>query len=301
MLYGSLGTFSGFSRLSPWMRPIVPRNNRGTGHVVIGFSYKRLSASDNTSGDSFTVLHAGVSTVRPYRNVKIGYTLRESMHMLIRHATMEDLDAIEAVEAACFPPAEAASNESLTARVAAYPDHFWLLVNTDDDDTPFPSRVEDGTLVGFVDGMATNEPNLADAMYDDADMHDEHGDWQMIFGVDVAPVYQHRGCASYLLRQVILDAAQAGRKGLVLTCKERLVDFYARLGFVDEGLSESTHGNVVWHQMRLALTHAVGTGNPTANGSAKTAERTNDADTTAMSGVDHDTETLEFPQVEPTA
>lgn len=51
---------------------------------------------------------------------------------------MEDLDAIEAVEAACFPPAEAASNESLTARVAAYPDHFWLLVNTDDDDTPFP-------------------------------------------------------------------------------------------------------------------------------------------------------------------
>ena len=55
---------------------------------------------------------------------------------------MEDLDAIEAVEAACFPPAEAASNESLTARVAAYPDHFWLLVNTDDDDTPFPSRVE---------------------------------------------------------------------------------------------------------------------------------------------------------------
>ena len=190
---------------------------------------------------------------------------------------MEDLDAIEAVEAACFPPAEAASNESLTARVAAYPDHFWLLVNTDDDDTPFPSRVEDGTLVGFVDGMATNEPNLADAMYDDADMHDEHGVWQMIFGVDVAPVYQHRGCASYLLRQVILDAAQAGRKGIVLTC------------------------NVVWHPMRLALTHAVGTGNPTANGSAKTAERTNDADTTAMSGVDHDTETLEFPQVEPTA
>ena len=102
---------------------------------------------------------------------------------------MEDLDAIEAVEAACFPPAEAASNESLTARVAAYPDHFWLLVNTDDDDTPFPSRVEDGTLVGFVDGMATNEPNLADAMYDDADMHDEHGDWQMIFGVNRVIAY----------------------------------------------------------------------------------------------------------------
>ena len=109
--------------------------------------------------------------------------------MHIRTASLADAAALAAVEAACFPPAEAASNESLTARVAAYPDHFWLLVNTDDDDTPFPSRVEDGTLVGFVDGMATNEPNLADAMYDDADMHDEHGDWQMIF---------RRGCGTRL-------------------------------------------------------------------------------------------------------
>ena len=64
------------------------------------------------------------------------------MHMLIRHATMEDLDAIEAVEAACFPPAEAATNESLTARVATYPEHFWLLINTDADDAArFPASV----------------------------------------------------------------------------------------------------------------------------------------------------------------
>lgn len=72
---------------------------------------------------------------------------------------MDDLDAIVAVEAACFPPAEAASNESLTARVAAYPDHFWLLVNTEsDDDACFPASVQDGTLVGFVNGMTTDEP-----------------------------------------------------------------------------------------------------------------------------------------------
>ena len=166
---------------------------------------------------------------------------------------MEDLDAIEAVEAACFPPAEAASNESLTARVAAYPDHFWLLVNTDDDDTPFPSRVEDGTLVGFVDGMATNEPNLADAMYDDADMHDEHGDWQMIFGVNTIPAYRRCGLAEQLLKRAIADAKAQGRKGLVLTCKDRLVHYYAKFGFVSEGVSGSTHGGAVWYQMRLTF------------------------------------------------
>lgn len=102
------------------------------------------------------------------------------MHMLIRHATMEDLDAIEAVEAACFPPAEAATNESLTARVATYPEHFWLLINTDaDDDACFPASVKDGTLIGFVNGMTTNEKDLADVMYEDVSLHDEHGDWQI--------------------------------------------------------------------------------------------------------------------------
>lgn len=71
------------------------------------------------------------------------------MHMLIRHATMEDLDAIEAVEAACFPPAEAATNESLTARVATYPEHFWLLINTDADDDGLLPRFRGRWHVGW--------------------------------------------------------------------------------------------------------------------------------------------------------
>ncbi len=32
-----------------------------------------------------------------------------------------------------------------------------------------------------------------------------------------------------------------------------LLPFYAKFGFVDEGVSASVHGNVVWHQMRLTL------------------------------------------------
>ena len=48
--------------------------------------------------------------------------------------------------------------------------------------------------------------------------------------------------------------AACGRKGLVLTCKERLLPYYAQFGFRDEGVSDkSTHGNVVWHQMRLTF------------------------------------------------
>ena len=46
------------------------------------------------------------------------------MMMTLRKASAEDLDAIAAVEAVCFPEAEAASRESLEKRLAVYPEHF---------------------------------------------------------------------------------------------------------------------------------------------------------------------------------
>ena len=38
--------------------------------------------------------------------------------------------AIASVEAACFPAAEAASEREVRARLAVYPNHFWLMVDT---------------------------------------------------------------------------------------------------------------------------------------------------------------------------
>ena len=64
-------------------------------------------------------------------------------------------------------------------------------------------------------------------------------------------------CSCAFLRgsnEVIADAKEQGRKGLVLTCKNRLVHYYAKFGFADEGVTDkSTHGNVSWHQMRLTF------------------------------------------------
>lgn len=160
--------------------------------------------------------------------------------MEIRTAKENDLPAITALEAACFPAAEAATEKSLRERLAAYPGHFWLLLEGDE-------------LVGMVNGMTTDEPDLRDEMYEDASLHDENGRWQMIFGVDTAPDWRRRGCAGRLLNRAISDAREQGRAGLVLTCKEGLIPYYARFGFVDEGVSRSVHGNVVWHQMRMSF------------------------------------------------
>ena len=160
--------------------------------------------------------------------------------MKIRTATILDLQAITEVEARCFPKAEAASENDFQKRLSVYPNHFWLLE-------------DDKKLVGFVNGMVTNEPILRDEMYEDANLHNENGQWQMIFGVNTIPEYRRQGCAERILKKVISDAKEQGRKGLVLTCKEKLIRYYEKFGFENEGVSESTHGGVVWYNMRLTF------------------------------------------------
>lgn len=160
--------------------------------------------------------------------------------MLIRTARLADLDAVTALEAQCFPPAEAADRASFEKRLKVYADHFWLME-------------DEGRIVAMVNGMVCDAPHLADEMYDDAALHDEQGAWQMIFGVLTAPDCRRRGYAGQLLNRAIEDARAQGRRGLVLTCKDALVSYYAKFGFQDEGMSDSTHGGVPWHEMRLTF------------------------------------------------
>ena len=158
--------------------------------------------------------------------------------MLLRTATIEDLDEITEIEAECFPAAEAADREAFQQRLQYYGNHFWLLY-------------EEQKLIAFVDGFVTDEPDLTDEMYENAALHDENGAWQMIFGVNTLPAYRRNGYAGKLLKRAITDAKNQGRKGVVLTCKEKLLHYYAKFGFVKEGISLSVHGIVVWYLMRL--------------------------------------------------
>ena len=161
--------------------------------------------------------------------------------MNIRTAKISDLEEIARVEAECFPAAEAATREEFAERIQYYGNHFWLMF-------------EGEKLISFVDGFVTDEPDLTDEMYERAEMHDENGRWQMIFGVNTLPAYRKCGYAGQLIRRAIEDARKQGRKGLVLTCKQKLISYYAGFGFSDEGVSDkSTHGNAVWHQMRLTF------------------------------------------------
>ena len=158
----------------------------------------------------------------------------------IRKATINDLDIISELEATCFPAAEAATKESFRARLTKYPDYFFLLFISE-------------KLVSMVNGLVTDITDLQDEMYDDADIHDSNGDWQMIFGVDTHPAFQRNSYAEVTLKAFIENARKENRKGVVLTCKDKLLHYYEKFGFESEGISSSTHGDVTWYQMRLTF------------------------------------------------
>lgn len=162
------------------------------------------------------------------------------MEILIRGVCPDDLDAVTEVEAICFPPAEAAGREAFAARIAAFPESFFV-------------AEKEGCVIGFINGCATDRETICDEMFEDSSWHKPDGFWQSIFGLDVVPEYQHRGYASLLMEHLIADAKAKGRKGLILTCKDRLIGFYEKFGYHSMGVSASVHGGAVWYDMILRL------------------------------------------------
>ena len=133
---------------------------------------------------------------------------------------------------------EAATRESFKRRLAVYPHYFWILEENDENGNK--------KIVSFVNGMVTDSPNLTDKMYENPNLHNEKGEWQMIFGVNTLSDYRKKGYAEKLINKLIWDAKRKDRKGVVLTCKDRLVPYYSKFGFESEGVSESTHGGAIW-------------------------------------------------------
>ena len=126
--------------------------------------------------------------------------MKDKPKRLIRLASLEDAERLAQVEAACFPPAEAAPLSQFQERLRHYPDHFWLME-------------EEGRLISFVDGMVTNQRDLTDEMFENASLHDENGAWQMIFGVNTLPEYRRQGCAGTLIKTGASSDTTPPRRG----------------------------------------------------------------------------------------
>lgn len=162
------------------------------------------------------------------------------MDIRIRQVMPKDLDAVARVEAVCFPEAEAAARASFAQRIQTFPESFFV-------------AEKEGEIIGFINGCVTDARTICDEMFEDADYHKPDGAYQSIFGLDVVPEWQHKGIAGQLMNHLIQEAGKRGRKGLILTCKERLIGFYERFGYKNMGISGSVHGGAVWYDMILEL------------------------------------------------
>lgn len=158
--------------------------------------------------------------------------------MDIRLAKKEDLEKIIEIEQVCFPIEEAAKAEDLKERFEVFGDCFMVAISHQE-------------IIGFINGCTTDLPLLPDELYHNPLLHMPNGKYQTVFGLDVLPSYRGQAVAEKLLNSFIELAKQRGKKGIVLTCKDHLIHYYQRFGFVHMGVSSSSHGGAIWNDMVL--------------------------------------------------
>ncbi|MDU1910080.1 GNAT family N-acetyltransferase [Fusobacterium sp.] len=163
------------------------------------------------------------------------------MKMLeIRMAEKNDVEKIVKIEQECFPAAEAAKEEDIYKRFEAFGENFIV-------------AVENGKVIGFVNGCTTDKPELPDELYHNTLLHKAAGGYQTVFGLDVLPEYRKKGVAGELLKYMISLSRKRNKKGIILTCKDYLIGYYEKFGFENQGVSASSHGGAKWNNMFLNL------------------------------------------------
>jgi ribosomal protein S18 acetylase RimI-like enzyme len=176
-----------------------------------------------------------ISLLSEYR--KIFFNFGGMMDMLkIRNVEMKNLPKLVVIEHLCFTKDEAATKEAFEKRIQFIPDSFFV-------------AEEEGVIVGLVNGPVIGTANITDDLFSDIKENPESGGHQSILGLAVSPHYQKRGVASALLAHIEKEARAKKRETITLTCKQNLIRFYENFEFLNEGVSNSKHGGVVWFNM----------------------------------------------------
>lgn len=154
----------------------------------------------------------------------------------------EEADQAAAIEKICFPPNEACSEASMKERAVMVSELFLAAVDK-----------ETGMIAGFLNGISTNEHSFRDAFFTNVKLHDPAGRNVMVLGLDVLPEYRGQGLAREIMFQYLRREWERDRKMVVLTCLESKVKMYEKMGFHNNGISESSWGGEQWYEMSYVL------------------------------------------------
>lgn len=163
-------------------------------------------------------------------------------HYEFRNILSDEAGQAAKIEEICFPPNEACSPAMMKERAAAAPEFFLVAVDR-----------KTGRIAGFLNGLATNEERLRDEFFRDAKLHDPAGTNIMLLGLDVLPQYRRQGLARELMARYLAREKDRGRRRVILTCLEGKVEMYEKMGFHNDGISQSVWGGEEWYEMSCEL------------------------------------------------
>ncbi|QKE73386.1 GNAT family N-acetyltransferase [Arthrobacter citreus] len=158
------------------------------------------------------------------------------MVLSLRNVQSSDLKQLITIENEGFSKEEAATKEAFIERIQLIPDTFIV-------------AEKDGEILGYINGPIINQPYITDDLFEKIKLNPDQGGYQSILGLAVSKQARKQGIAKSLIEKMDELVEENERLGITLTCKQELVSFYEKLGFVNHGLSDSKHGGVSWYNL----------------------------------------------------
>ena len=156
----------------------------------------------------------------------------------LRQVRPDEAEIATEIEAICFPSSEACTLPIMRERVRLASDSFLAAIDR-----------ETGKMIGFINALCTNEWSLKDELYTDTTLHDPQGANVMVCSVSVLPDYRLQGIARAMMAEFLNWQKGQGKKLAILTCVPGKVSMYEKFGYTDKGMSDSTWGGEVWHEI----------------------------------------------------
>ena len=154
----------------------------------------------------------------------------------LRKIQPSDLEQLILIENEGFSIEEAATKEAFIERIQLIPDTFIVAEKEEE-------------ILGYINGPIIDQPYITDDLFEKIKENPKRGGYQSILGLAVSGRARNQGIAKILIEKMEKLVEENERLGITLTCKQELVSFYEKCGFVNYGMSESQHGGVTWYNM----------------------------------------------------
>lgn len=142
--------------------------------------------------------------------------------MIIRRVTMDDLEEVVNLESAAFKMTKEQTKNDMMGRIENYPDTFLV-------------AQEDGKVIGHIFGPAFNKRYIEDELYFENHPNQKDDRYQMVLSLAVLLEYRKQGVATKLIEAMTQEARKQNRQAISLTCLPKLIKFYEKRGFHNEG------------------------------------------------------------------